>query len=478
MRGNALRIDALAAEIGSTTTVVSAFDGLDTSPRFLGQGLAPTTVLEGDVTRGLEAAIADLERSLAFEPGGLQWRLMVASSSAAGGLRMTVHGLVYDMTVKAAREAALGAGAILRHVTAGELTEADLEEIRRIRPNIILLAGGVDYGEKDTVIANARRLAASGINAPIIYAGNVAARKEIQAILADGGRRLYIVDNVYPRIDELNIEPARCAIQDAFEQHITGAPGMEKIRRLVDGPITPTPGAVMNAARLLYGEIGDLMVVDVGGATTDVHSVTEGSDEVTRVLVYPEPVAKRTVEGDLGMFVNAANVANLVGWEAIEARLGPAARQVLAGLHPIPSGPAEVALVRLLTATAVEIAVRRHAGRLRHLYGPAGRTTVAEGKDLSRVRWIIGTGGALTRLPGGEETLAALTGPGPGRELFPGPEARVLLDREYIMAPLGTLSARFPEAAAFLLRASLGTLGGRETDATSIYSGPPYRDQP
>jgi uncharacterized protein (TIGR01319 family) len=102
---------------------------------------------------------------------------------------------------------------------------------------------------------------------------------------------------VYPRIDELNIDPTRKIIQQVFEEHIVAAPGMEKIRTMVAGKIMPTPGAVMNAALALYDEIGDLMAVDVGSATTDVHSVTEGSPEIQAMLTGPEPFAKRTVEG-------------------------------------------------------------------------------------------------------------------------------------------------------------------------------------
>ena len=130
----------------------------------------------------------------------LQWGEMLASSSAAGGLKMTVHGLVYDMTVKAAREAALGAGAVLRFATAGELQPPDLEEIERIGLNIILLAGGVDYGERATAIANARHLAHLRPKAPVIYAGNVAARGQVAGILGDAGVKVFPVENVYPRI--------------------------------------------------------------------------------------------------------------------------------------------------------------------------------------------------------------------------------------------------------------------------------------
>jgi uncharacterized protein (TIGR01319 family) len=102
-------------------------------------------------------------------------------------------------------------------------------------------------------------------------------------------------------------------IQDVFEEHIIHAPGMEKVRDIVSGPIVPTPGAVMEASKILKDVIGDLVTIDVGGATTDIHSVTDGSEEIMSILISPEPVAKRTVEGDLGVYVNMKNIVETIG---------------------------------------------------------------------------------------------------------------------------------------------------------------------
>lgn len=447
-----MRADILIAEIGSTTTVVNAVSGIDGSaPAFVGQGSAPTSVLAGDVRVGLKGAIADMERQLG---GSCEWGEMYASSSAAGGLRMTVHGLAYDMTVRAAREAALGAGAVLKFVTAGDLTASDLERLKAIGPNIILLAGGVDYGERATAVNNARRIAALALPCPVIYAGNAAARDEVEDIFRGAGVKMSSVDNVYPRIDELNIEPTRRAIQRVFEQHIIHAPGMDRVRDMVTGTIIPTPGAVMNMARVLRETIGDLVVIDVGGATTDVHSVTEGSDEINRILVSPEPLAKRTVEGDLGVYVNAANVCELLDVTDLAGEFSDP-EALLRNIKPIPSTPDEIRFVERLTEAATFAALARHAGTVQHLYGPSGRTTIARGKDLSRVKWIIGTGGALTRLPQGAAILGRLRDNRRGREMWPGPDARILLDNDYIMASLGTLASRHPDAAVALLKRSL-----------------------
>jgi len=151
-------VDALVAEIGSTTTVLSAFEGLAEGAvrplRLVGQGFAPTSVAAGDVGLGVEAARASLEKQV----GPVQPAVTLATSSAAGGLRMTVHGLTQKMTAMAAREAALGAGGVVEYQTAGKLTDHDLRAIDRARPGLIMLAGGVEGGDSDVVLHNARRL--------------------------------------------------------------------------------------------------------------------------------------------------------------------------------------------------------------------------------------------------------------------------------------------------------------------------------
>ena len=249
------------------------------------------------------------------------------------------------------------------------------------------------------------------------------------------------------------VEPARKVIQEVFEEHITRAPGMDTIRKMVKGTIMPTPGAVMEASKLLHGSMGDLVCLDVGGATTDVHSVAAGSPEIQAILESPEPFAKRTVEGDLGIHRNASNVYELVRDRAARD-LGFDPEPIVENLSVIPESPEEVALVTYLAKAACETAFQRHAGKIRSLYGPSGKQTVASGKDLTSVTTIIGTGGPLSRLDGGERALRSLVGQGPGRELYP-KDARVLIDRQYIMAACGVLSREFPQEAAAILTENL-----------------------
>jgi uncharacterized protein (TIGR01319 family) len=447
-----MKLDLLVAEIGSTTTVVNGFKGIKSGhPVFLGQGDHPTTVMEGDVNIGLEGAIHSLKAYLGTHQ--LEYDEMLASSSAAGGLAMTVHGLVLEMTVKAAREAALGAGAIIKLVTGGLLMESDLEEIVYLRPNIILIAGGVDFGEKNVPLENCKKIKALNLDIPIIYAGNQAILGEVKKVFKDYKAKVYFVENVYPQIDRLNIEPTRKLIHQAFEEHITGAPGMQRVRELVNGPIIPTPGAVMDCARLLAESLGDLMVIDIGGATTDVHSVTKGSEEINRILTAPEPEAKRTVEGDLGVYVNRFNVLKLINPNKIPQKYNP---DFVNGVPPIPHSPEEMDFVHFISEGAIKMAVNRHCGSLRYLYGPSGRLTIAEGKDLTQIKTIIGTGGVLTRLPFGKEIMAKVTGNKESGKLLPPPESNILIDSNYIMASLGVMAKKYPDAALTLLKESLG----------------------
>ncbi|MBQ1685274.1 MAG: glutamate mutase L [Clostridia bacterium] len=450
-------IDILVAEIGSTTTLVNAFSGVKSGcPRFIGQGQAPTSVLAGDVRIGLIAAVDDLAGNLGADK--IEYGEMFATSSAAGGLRMTVHGLVYDMTVKAAQAAALGAGAIIKHATAGKLNEFDIDDIRAIDPNLILLAGGTDYGERETAVHNAKLIAASGLKTPVIYGGNIQNHRIIEKIFSEAGVPYYITENVYPKLDLLNIEPARRIIHSVFEEHIVKAAGMEHIRDMVNGKIIPTPGAVMEAAQLLQGELGDLAVIDIGGATTDVHSVTAGSDEVAVLQTTPEPFAKRTVEGDLGLFVNAKNLVKMIGSDKLAEELGIDMDAVMANYKPIPDTGEQFRLTERLCYEAGLTAIQRHAGAFRYIYTPRGRQTIAEGKDLTVIKYLIGTGGALTRLPHHEEIARRIadcnTG---GMMLYPRPgRLRLLFDNHYIMASLGVLSKTYPEAALDLMKQSLG----------------------
>jgi uncharacterized protein (TIGR01319 family) len=302
----------------------------------------------------------------------------------------------------------------------------------------------VDFGEKDIVLRNAQALASIAPAAPVIYAGNAAIRRPVRAILEGAGIETHVTDNVFPDVDVLNVEPVRRLIHEAFNRHIVHAPGMARLQELTAGEILPTPGAVLRGAELFAEAVGDCLVFDVGGATSDVHSVTEGSMEWTSKAIEPEPRAKRTVEGDLGVFVNARNIVELAGDPAWEERL--------ADLEALPRTERQRELTRWLCERAVETAIRRHAAVVSDLYTPTGKRQVIRGKDLTAVQWLIGTGGALTRVPGGEVILRGVCR-GPGASLLPPPEVRVLMDRDYRFSALGTLAAEHPDDVQATFRA-------------------------
>ncbi len=445
-----MKIDTLVVEIGSTITKVNAFDKIKSkNPIYLGKGISYTTVNEGDITIGLNRSIEDLKNKLKVDK--ITWSHMYGNSSAAGGLKMTVHGLVPEMTAKAAKEAALGAGAITKMVTAGLLSQYDLKKIEEINPNIILLSGGVDYGEKDIVLENAKRLSTLNVKPPIIYAGNIAIQEEAKKIFEEKNFKVYITENVYPEIDKLNIEPVRRVIQKVFEEHIIHAPGMEKIRDYIEGEIIPTPGAVMNSFTLLYEEIGDVMGFDIGGATTDVHSVTEGKVEKDSIVIYPEPLNKRTVEGDLGVYVSSQNVLNLFS-DLEKEKLS----EYMKYLKPIPKTKNEILITKKLGEMCLKTSLLRHVGEIRFLYTPSGKLKAIYGKDLRNVKYVIGTGGVLTQIPSMKKMMEEIfKGIIDERILLP-KNPKILIDKNYIFSSIGTISKIYKEASIKLLIESIG----------------------
>lgn len=449
-----MKIDVLVAEIGSTTTIVNAFN-IHTNPKFLGRGVANTTV-STDVTEGLQLAIEDLSAYLGVDK--LEYVEMFASSSAAGGLKMTVHGLVYEMTVRASKEAALNAGANIHLVTANKVTEKDLSKIKKVNPNIILVAGGTDYGERETALYNIEKVAKLDINVPIIYAGNIENHDEIKELfeLLQISHRLKIVENVYPRVDYLNILPLRKIIYETFEENITKAKGMEKVHNIVNQKIMPTPGSVMEATMMLYNKLGNVMTIDVGGATTDIHSVANPSDEFAGYL-EGEPLSKRSVEGDLGVFINYKNILELYDINQLSIDSGLSTdriHQLIENYQYIPKTEEEFKFVKTLTKKCVEIGLDRHVGDLRRVFTSSGQKIIPEGKDLTNLEYVILTGGALVNNENTKQIVEQYIKRNPTK-LLPRNKIKIIKDKDYIMASLGVLSLKYPEEAFIILKKSL-----------------------
>ncbi|GAB6189977.1 GlmL-related ornithine degradation protein [Marinitoga arctica] len=447
-----MNIDLLTAEIGSTTTIVTAFDKINTKkPVILAQGEHYTTINEGDITIGIEKAINIIEKKLGEK---LSWNKFLATSSAAGGLKMTVHGLVYDMTVKASKEAALGAGGVIKYITAGKMRNSHIRKILEIKPNLIFLAGGVDYGEEEIVLHNAELLRDLPLNIPIIYAGNIAIVDEIKEILSN--KKLYITENVYPKVDQLNVEPARKVIQEVFAEHIIHAPGMEKIEQYVDENIIPTPAAVMRTTQLLSEMYEDVLTVDIGGATTDVDSVTEGDPEIQSIMISPEPIAKRTVEGDMGVFVNAHTVIDLIGEHKLRDKFKNY-DELVKEISPYPKNEENEKFMAELAKYCFIEGIRRHAGKKKYIYTPLGRKTIAQGKDLTSIKYIFGTGGVLTRSKFNKKILTSIIGEHKKHpnELLPKSIKKVGFDKNYIFAPIGVILTIDKDIAINILKEDL-----------------------
>ncbi len=382
---------------------------------------------------------------------------------------------VRELTAEAARQAALGAGAKLVGTFAYRLTRADIDAIATLAPDIILLAGGTDGGNSEVIVANAGRLAASSIACPIVAAGNRAAADEVGDILLAAGKAVTITANVLPELGRLDIEPARAAIRRVFMDRIVHAKGIDKAAARFDAVLMPTPAAVLAGARLLAegaaGKpgLGDLLVVDVGGATTDVHSVAKG-DAAEGVVQQglAEPYLKRTVEGDLGMRHNAGTIVEAAGADVIAARAGIDAAAVDAQLaliaedvERIPASDSERAFDEALAFAAVRIAVARHAGSTRIVQTVHGPVVVQTGKDLSRLATVIGTGGPLAHGTAPASILeAALADPADPTSLRPR-SPRLMIDADYLLYAAGLLAEVAPEAALAIGLASLAEVRRR-----------------
>ena len=302
----------LLTDFGSTYTKLTAID-LDAA-RILGTAQSYTTVAE-DVRIGFQKALD----ALLAQTGPLTFAQSFACSSAAGGLRMMVSGLVPELTMEAARLASLGAGAKIVGQFSFELTQDDLETIQRVNPDIFLLVGGTDGGNSACVIHNAQMLATIRPQFPIVLAGNRTAMQQCRKALE--GCEVSVCENVMPKFGVLKTEDTQKTIRSIFLRRIVQAKGLSAAAEQMSGPMMPTPAAVMQAMTLLAKGtdktpgIGELIGVDVGGATTDVYSIAEGMPrQMNRVYKgLPEPYAKRTVEGDIGMRYSIEGVLTAAG---------------------------------------------------------------------------------------------------------------------------------------------------------------------
>ncbi|MDR1574276.1 MAG: glutamate mutase L, partial [Clostridiales Family XIII bacterium] len=389
-------------DFGSTFTKGVVFD-LE-SETLAARVQTPSTV-DTDITVGLGAALDLIAR--AAPVGEAEIRGALACSSAAGGLRMVCVGLVPDYTTKAGRLAALGAGAKVVGTFSFEMSAAELRALEALAPDIVLLTGGTDGGNRRTIVHNAEMIASSPAVRNVIAAGNKSARDEIEAAFAGSGKNLSFAKNVMPEFGVLELDPVNEQIRELFISRITAAKGIARVTEIIGGVVMPTPAAVFEAARLIAegtpaeAGLGELLLVDVGGATTDVYSVASGAPTRAdvRLLGLAEPRAKRTVEGDLGLFHNLDTLADIaLGSELFAATDRDAFDESVKDLYArrsVPDGEALTRCQRMLSRLAVQTAAERHAGRIEAIMTGEGEVLVQRGKDLTGLATVLGAGGPL-----------------------------------------------------------------------------------
>lgn len=445
----------LLIDFGSTYTKLTA---VDTSSRSILATVQSYTTAASDISIGFEKALYLMKE----KTGNLEYKAKLACSSAAGGLRMVACGLVPALTAKAARFAAFGAGAKVIKTYAYELTDDDALEIKSIAPDILLLVGGTDGGNSAIVTENARVISQIEGSFPIVFAGNRAAAKKCKEIFENNNHKVWIADNVMPTLGKLNVVPVQTVIREIFLERIIQFKGLSNYKEILDGILMPTPSSVLEALTLLsegtkeLQGMGELMAVDLGGATTDVYSIASGDPSNASTFLHGlrEPRIKRTVEGDIGMRYSARGISEGAGLQELCDLSGLSEEGCHALLSCIEGDPSclpktsdEAAFDKALAVMAIRLGLIRHAGTLDEVYTPTGISFRQIGKDLTSVRHMILTGGALIHAGNPVEIAQEAVKINDKKTLIPR-DFSVTVDRDYILSSMGLL-AGYDKAAAF-----------------------------
>ncbi len=450
----------LLIDFGSTFTKLTAVDSE------IGDIIASAshfTTVDSDITVGYKNA---LDRLYEILGGPMVFDHIVACSSAAGGLKMAAIGLVEELTVEAAKRVCLGAGAKVDLVFSHHLNKSEVEAIKSKKIDIVLLAGGSDGGNSECVLYNAKLLGEAQLSIPIVYAGNKSVQDEIKEIFNQYGIDGYIVDNVMPKINQLNIKQARDKIRDIFLKRIIEAKGIKKIESEIERVVLPTPEACLRACELLAKGylhepgMGEIVVVDVGGATTDLYSISEPSKRGDVILTgLEEPYAKRTVEGDLGMRYSATGILKALTKEEIQMinlekgiDIETEINNRFNNVSMLPSNVQEAFVDGLLAEMCVYKAMNRHAGRMEEIYTPMGMVHHQTGKDLSDIEVVIGTGGVIIKSKDPKQILAKTTNVFRNEfELRPR-RPKFYIDSKYSLYAMGLLSEYEPLLALRIMK--------------------------
>ena len=460
----------VCVDFGSTFTKAALVD-LATGD-LLATASHPTTLPDGaghgDVLDGYDACLAALAEQ---DPRAADADVL-ACSSAGGGLRVAVVGNEELVTAEAGRRVALSSGGKVVLVLSGGLDTDKLAALRAAEPDVVLLVGGTDGGNAEVLEGDAAFLSRVPWPGPVVVAGNVESQAVVAAAFEESRTPYVVADNVVPRIGVLAPDGARRAIREIFLSHVIGGKHLSSRTdargRTFTGMVRgATPDVVLTGVELLargpddqHAGAGDVVVVDVGGATTDVHSVVELDPEdsgLAREVVATTPVT-RTVEGDLGMRWSAISTVEAAGRDD----LAEAAARRRAHPDLLPGSEAEQEADLEIAAAAVRIALERHAGRSKVVVSPEGRVVERSGKDLREVDLLVGSGGVLRH--GGPDAVRRVLEPATG-DAFEGGwqlprDPVVVVDHDYVLAAAGLLADEHPVTAHRLVR-HLGTrIGG------------------
>jgi uncharacterized protein (TIGR01319 family) len=456
----------VCVDFGSTFTKAALVD-LATGA-LLATAARPTTLPDGDghgdVLDGYDACVAALVEQ---DPRAADAEVL-ACSSAGGGLRIAVVGNEELVTAEAGRRVALSSGGKVVLVLHDGLDAAKLTALQQAEPDVVLLVGGTDGGNAEVLEGDADFLSRVPWPGPVVVAGNVESQALVADLLTASGTPHVLADNVVPRIGVLAPDSARRAIREIFLSHVIGGKHLSsrtdaRGRTFTEMVRGATPDVVLTGVELLARGLddehrgsGDVVVVDVGGATTDVHSVVELDPEdsgLAREVVATTPVT-RTVEGDLGMRWSAISTVEAAGRHdlhdaAVRRRSTP---DLLPDDSADPDAEREADLA--IAAAAVRLALERHAGRSKVVVSPEGRVVERSGKDLREVDLLVGSGGVLRH--GGPEAVRRVLAPATG-DAFEGGwqlprDPVVVVDRDYVLAAAGLLAEDHPVTAHRLVR--------------------------
>ena len=468
----------LATDCGSTTTKAILIEKRGDEYHLVARGEAPTTVEAPveDVTAGVINAITEVEelagrrllkdgQIIKPQQGNEGTDLYISTSSAGGGLQMMVAGVVRNLTAESAERAALGAGAIVMDVIAANdkrLPHEKIERIRHLRPDMVLLSGGIDGGTTSHVVelaeiieaANPKPRLGVSYQLPVIYAGNKDAGEIVGERLGDK-MALEVVDNLRPVLERENLMPTRLKIQDQFLEHVMAhAPGYRKLISWTDAPIMPTPGAVGAIMQTIAARQNiEVVGVDIGGATTDVFSVFKNQEG--------EAIFNRTVSANLGMSYSISNVLaeagmeNVLRWVPFDidvSDLGNRIKNKMIRPTTIPQVLEELIIEGAIAREALRLAFDQHKQLAVELRGVQQQRTISEAfaqsetgatlVDMLSLDLIVGSGGVLSHAPRRNQAMLMMI------DAFqPEGVTHLAVDSIFMMPQLGVL-AQVNEAAA------------------------------